>query len=392
MKNILCIEQPSDITVQDTLFGIVSSVLPLFIVENFPSVHDAVRSLQEKKQGIVLIATEDIESESFSDLYNIIRFYPQIALIAVLPEAHYALAQKAFASGAHDVVARPLGATELHGVILRQFERIQAVRTEVQRTMHDVALKISTVLPHEFRTPLNGLIGFMGLLRQNALSEAEKPMAYQYLESSINRLHQTAEKFLLYAELERIDLGEQAGSSSHHFATYGITSLLTEVAQETLFMFDRLNDVTFYLDDSEFAVQMRAQHVRFIFIELITNACKFSSPQSPIFLTMKHDTKDCTLSVQDKGSGFDMSNVGKIAPFNQFEREQFEQQGIGFGLPIVRKILSLYGGRLEIQSKHDDGTSVTVVMPLAPLFQTEEGYASVQYITMHSLETHILNN
>lgn len=392
MKNILCIEKPSNKGIADTLLGIVSSVLPLFVVENVASVNDAVKYLKEKKQGIVLIATEDIESESFSDLYNIIRFYPQIALIAVLPEAQYLFVQKALASGAHDVIARPLEAQEVYSAILRQFERIGTIREEVQRTMHDIALKISTVLPHEFRTPLNGLIGFISLLRQNALSEAEKPMAYRYLESSINRLHQTAERFLLYAELEQLDLGEQADSSSHRFATYGMTSLVTEVAHETLYMFDRVNDITFYLDDSEYAVQMRAQHVRFIITELITNACKFSPPLSPILLTMKHDTTACTLTVQDKGSGFDMRDVGKIGAFNQFGREQHEQQGVGFGLPIIRKILSLYGGSLDIQSKQYDGTSVTVVVPLAPLSQTEEGYASVQYITMHPLQGHDWHN
>jgi two-component system, sensor histidine kinase and response regulator len=392
MKNILCIEQPNNKSIQDTLSGLVSSALPLYNIENFLSVNDAVKRLQEKKQGVVLIAMEDMESEPFADLYNIIRFHPQVALIAVLPEAQYSFVQNAFAFGAHDVLARPLNSREMCSVILRQFERIRTVHEEVKRTMHDIAIKISTVLPHEFRTPLNGLIGFMSLLRQNALSEAEKPMAYQYLESSINRLHQTAEKFLLYAELEQIEIGDQVDSSSHHFATYGITSFVTELAHETLHMFNRLNDITFYLDDSEYAVQMRAQHVRFIIIELLTNACKFSPAHSPIFLTMKHDTTTCTLTVQDKGSGFDMSNVGKIGPFNQFGREQFEQQGVGFGLPIIRKILSLYSGSFDIQSKQNDGTSVTVVMPLAPLSQTEEGYASVQYISMHPLEAYSLSN
>ncbi len=393
MKQILCIESTDDRERQDTLLGMVSTVLPSFLIKSVSFLEDAIASLQEQTHGLVLVDMRHVNIAALVALDNLLRFRPQMALIVVLPEANYAFAKAAAEAGAHDTIAYPLSENEVRTTILRQYERIRTIQQEVQRTMHEVALRISHVLPHEFRTPLNGLIGFINLLRQDALREDEKPMAYRYLESSIHRLHQTAEKFLLYAELEQLNLDEQAldithSASSGHFATYGMTSLTTEIAHETLATFDRLGDVTFYLDDSEYAVQMRAQHVRFVIAELITNACKFSTPHTPIELTMKHDTEVCTLTIRDNGYGFEAADIERIGAFNQFGRERFEQQGVGFGLPIVRKILSLYGGKFDIQSKRNEGTSVTVIVPLAPLSQTEEGYASVQYITMHPLQGH----
>lgn len=357
---------------------------------------DAVAVLQEQKQGLVVADMRHCTVEDLISLDSLLRFRPQMALIAVLPKADYALAKATLEMGADDIMAHPLSESDVRTTILRQYERIQAVKQEVQRTVHEVALRISYVLPHEFRTPLNGLIGFINLLRQDALQEDEKPMAYRYLESSINRLHQTAEKFLLYAELEQLNLDEQTLevplSSSGQFATYGMTSLTTEIAHDTLAAFDRLSDITFHLDDSEYAVQMRAQHVRFVIAEIITNACKFSEPRTAIELTMRHDDKFCTITIRDNGHGFESGDLQRIGTFNQFGRERFEQQGVGFGLPIVQQILLLYGGKLDIQSKRNEGTSVTVVVPLAPLSQTDEGYASVQYITMHPLQGHDWNS
>jgi two-component system sensor histidine kinase/response regulator len=403
MKQIFCIESKDDRGRNDTLFGMVSTALPLFTTTRVAHISEALDIVQEKKQGLILVDMSHVTLESLAALDNLIRFRPQIALIAVLPRADYALAKAALEAGAHDTVAHPLTEGDLRRTLLRQHERIQMIQQEIQRTRHDVALRISSVLPHEFRTPLNGLIGFINLLRQDALLEDEKPMAYRYLESSINRLHQTAEKFLLYAELEQLDLDEHAlespraslspsVSSSSRFATYGMTSLATEIAQETLAVFDRVNDIIFHLDGSEYAVQMRAQHVRFVITELLTNACKFSESRTPIELTMKHDKEVCTLTIRDNGCGFETNDLQRISAFNQFGRERFEQQGVGFGLPIVRKILSLYGGKFDIQSKRNEGTCVTVVVPLAPLSQTEEGYASVQYITMHPLQGHDWQN
>ncbi len=396
MKQILCIESTDDSDKQDTLLAMISAILPSFTTKSVTRGTDAIAVLQEQKQGLVVVDMRHCTVEDLVSLDSLLRFRPQMALVAVLPKPDYTLAKATLEMGADDIMAHPLSESDIRTTILRQYERIQAVKQEVQRTVHEVALRISHVLPHEFRTPLNGLIGFINLLRQDALQEDEKPMAYRYLESSINRLHQTAEKFLLYAELEQLNLDEQALevplSSSGQFATYGMTSLTTEIAHDTLAAFDRLSDITFHLDDSEYAVQMRAQHVRFVIAEIITNACKFSEPRTAIELTMKHDAEFCTITIRDNGYGFESGDLQRIGAFNQFGRERFEQQGVGFGLPIVQQILLLYGGKLDIQSKRNEGTSVTVVVPLAPLSQTDEGYASVQYITMHPVQGHDWNS
>jgi signal transduction histidine kinase len=393
MKHIICIENVPDAQNRgsgysaSTIAAAIANAAPAFTSESVASVADALPLLRRKQQGLVVVDCRAVEAAEFERLHRALQPYPRIVLIAVIPEATYAAIRQALSLGAHDVITAPLQPEEIKAVIWRQYEHVLAIHQEIQHIIHDVALKISFALPHEFRTPLNSLIGFIGLLRHQALPQEELTTAYSYLESSVNRLRQTAEKFLLYAELEKIAMNTELKETflSHCFATYGVQSLTVELAHETLEALDRLDDLTLHTAPDDCAVQMRAQHIRFIISEVLTNACKFSEPHTPITITTEINNKAFCLCIQDNGRGFQSTELSQIHAFNQFGRERYEQQGIGFGLPIVRKIIALYGGTLEIASKENEGTTVTVMIPLAPTTHYEEGYNDVQYITMHSI-------
>jgi len=386
MNHILCIEHTTSNHPRGLLAEKISALLPSLSSTSISTVHEAIPLLHHH-HGIVLVDVQSASHEELQLLTHTTHSLPYTTLIAAIPEPTYELVQTMLTLGASDVCAFPPRDEELQMVVRRQHERLQKLSKEIDRTINDVALKISFALPHEFRTPLNGLIGFISLLRHEGIPDEEKPMAYSYLESSVHRLRLTAEKFLLYAELEQLHINKHLKEqfAPRHFATYGAHSMALEVGYETLDMLGRTEDAVFHVDSDECAVQIRAQHLRFIIAELLTNACKFSNPHTPIILSTQHDQHTFSLSVQDTGRGFHTLELARIAAFNQFGREYFEQQGIGLGLPIVKKIVALYGGTLDIESTQHGGTTVTMHIPLAPLSNTEEGYASVQYITMHTI-------
>jgi signal transduction histidine kinase len=57
--------------------------------------------------------------------------------------------------------------------------------------------------------------------------------------------------------------------------------------------------------------------------------------------------------------------IAQIGTFTQFERKYYEQQGIGLGLQIVKKIIAIYGGSLLISSIYKQGTTVHLKLPIA---------------------------
>jgi signal transduction histidine kinase len=72
------------------------------------------------------------------------------------------------------------------------------------------------------------------------------------------------------------------------------------------------------------------------------------------------------LVINDRGRGLEAENIRKLGAYMQFDRKSREQQGLGLGLVIAKRLTELHGGNLSIQSDLATGTTVVVNLPLAP--------------------------
>ena len=70
-----------------------------------------------------------------------------------------------------------------------------------------------------------------------------------------------------------------------------------------------------------------------------------------------------TLTVTDHGRGFSTEHITKVGAYMQFDRKMQEQQGLGLGLMICKRLTELHGGTLAIQSTQTDGTTITLKLP-----------------------------
>ena len=69
------------------------------------------------------------------------------------------------------------------------------------------------------------------------------------------------------------------------------------------------------------------------------------------------------IEVRDIGKGFILESLDQIAPFKQMNRNKLEQQGLGIGLYLVKRLIEFNSGELKIVSSEDVGTTVTVTLP-----------------------------
>ena len=72
------------------------------------------------------------------------------------------------------------------------------------------------------------------------------------------------------------------------------------------------------------------------------------------------------LSVSDQGRGFSTEHIRRIDAYVQFERKMQDQEGLGLGLTIAKKLVELHGGSLSIESRIGAGSTVSVRLPVAP--------------------------
>jgi signal transduction histidine kinase len=100
-----------------------------------------------------------------------------------------------------------------------------------------------------------------------------------------------------------------------------------------------------------------------IFINLISNAIKFSGPGAEIRVLSKNESGTVSISVQDQGIGISAEDLKHL--FSSFFRGKNAQniQGTGLGLHIVKRYLGLLSGQVEIKSELGKGTTVTILIP-----------------------------
>lgn len=93
------------------------------------------------------------------------------------------------------------------------------------------------------------------------------------------------------------------------------------------------------------------------------NAFKFSTAGSRVVVVLAQSPNGTALAVTDHGRGLETEHITRVGAYMQFDRKLQEQQGLGLGLTIARRLTELHGGTLSIQSQRGGGTTVTVSLP-----------------------------
>jgi signal transduction histidine kinase len=116
---------------------------------------------------------------------------------------------------------------------------------------------------------------------------------------------------------------------------------------------------------AEGAARIQDIYLRKIVEAVVDNAFKFSDIGSSVRVVGLREKDFYVLAVSDEGRGMDDDQLQQVGAFVQFERDQYEQQGLGLGLSIARRLAELHRGALRLESAPDEGTTVWVWLPLA---------------------------
>lgn len=278
-------------------------------------------------------------------------------------------------AGADDFISKPINSVEMrarvHSMlrIKQQYDNIQALSqiqsntiNILESTLNELRGTLSSRMSHELNTPLNGIMGTISLLQEDIenmdINEIREMLGW--VDDSAQRLENLTKKFLLYLELETSPSRQQSFKTAHtKFSSTVVASTLRSYVHK-LKRSD--NDLIFELEDAEIALSDR--YLLTILHELVDNAVKFSSSGTSITINSQVVDNMFNLSVHDLGRGMTKEQVDRIDAFVQFERKTYEQQGIGLGLRIVKKIVELAGGVFAINSIYQQHTTVNISLPL----------------------------
>lgn len=276
-------------------------------------------------------------------------------------------------AGADDFISKPVNGMELRARvqsmlrIKHQFDSIQTLSNiqdntirVLESTLQELHGNLASRLSHELNTPLNGIIGTIDLLSSyiENMDSTEIHEMLRLAEESAQRLEKLTKKFLIYLELE-IAASRQQKIESHktNFFPSNVSATLLHMAHSA----NRADDLTIALEEA--VLPLSDRHLFVVLTELFDNALKFSPPHTPIKVCSYVEEDQFSLIFHDLGRGFTEEQVAKIGAFMQFEREVYEQQGLGMGLRIVQRIVELTGGNFSISSLPKKETIIQITWP-----------------------------
>ena len=265
--------------------------------------------------------------------------------------------------GADDYVPKPFSIEGLYASVEARLKKVQAVTERAESKLDELRENISMMLPHELRTPLNGILVFGEILASEAETlppEEIASMGRDIFESG-RRLEHLVESALNYAQLQLIGFDSKKVQTMRCMTTPNAAQVIQEKAAAQAEATNRTADLKLELADM--AMPISKEHLEKIAGELVLNALKFSKPGSAVRVQLANAEDGVVLTVLDQGRGLSAEDIANIGPYMQFGRKEHEQQGLGLGLTICRRLAELYGGKLTVQSQLDAGTTVAVKLP-----------------------------
>lgn len=230
--------------------------------------------------------------------------------------------------------------------------------TELNRLKNDFISNIS----HELRTPLAHMVGYIDLLKAEALGSLsdDQRSAMAVLEKSYRRLNSLIDNLLfmafdtaesLHLETGEVDLGQ----------------LCSEVVQN----YKAKSQSSGILISSSLApdlpsVQADVNKIEWVLSQLLDNAVKFNQTGGRVHLSATLDARRVQVAVADTGIGIPKEKVGEIfEPFHQLDGSSTRKAGgAGIGLTLAKRIVEAHGSKLQIESHQGRGSRFSFSLPV----------------------------
>ena len=279
----------------------------------------------------------------------------QIVLMTGKPEQ--STPRRIMEEGADDFLAKPATMEALLGCVKARFSRASISWRVEDGTLANLRSAVPANLPHEFFTPMAGIIGLMEILRSSYadLTPAEIEDIHTDVYRSALRLNRTLRNYLLILEIQTAS----AKPLSKPLSPGQLEESINSGVEEALRLNERRDDVTIRVKPC--AIAVKPADLSRMVEELVDNAFKFSRLGTPVVVELGEGR----LLVTDEGRGLTSEEIGSIGAFQQFDRKKYEQQGLGLGLILVRKICESSGATFSLESQSGKGTRAQIAFPPA---------------------------
>ncbi|WP_428666501.1 hybrid sensor histidine kinase/response regulator [Runella sp.] len=265
--------------------------------------------------------------------------------------------------GADDYLTKPFSFPNLIAAIEIRLKREKIQKEKLNAQIKEYQHHLNKVSIHEYNTPLSSMLGFLSLLSEHYTSfdKEEILSMLELVTFSCIRLKKTLDNTKFHLFLQNLEPSskwyKQYTSGYTSIEEPWINQLASTLAHHYETTFARTTAINLVIETA--VINISETNLKKILEELIENAFKFSDDNSCVEIVGKREISTYTLTIKNQGRGFKQDQIHQIGPFIQFEREKYEQQGLGLGLWIAQELITLNNGRLTIESSN--GVTVLVI-------------------------------
>ncbi|SNS06790.1 Signal transduction histidine kinase [Anaerovirgula multivorans] len=216
--------------------------------------------------------------------------------------------------------------------------------------------RLTSDISHELRTPLTILQTHIEAMRDGVWEPTQDKL--EICNNEVLRLIRLVEELKHLTDIENHKL-------TLEIQQYALSKDLTQIIESFRYSFQEKR-IQLNADIQE-KVQVYGDRdkIRQVLINIISNALKFTNPEGKVSVVLTADNNQIVITIEDTGIGLDEKDLPYI--FERFYRSDLSRNrktgGAGIGLAIAKNLIEAHGGKITAESKKNEGTKFTVLLP-----------------------------
>ncbi|NFN29746.1 HAMP domain-containing histidine kinase [Clostridium botulinum] len=209
--------------------------------------------------------------------------------------------------------------------------------------------ELITSVSHDLRTPLTSIIGYVDLLKKNEFNDKEKFDNYiEVIDERTKSLNRLINELFEYTKLTSHDI-------KLNYSRLEIVSLIEQMVGEYTPIFNKENlEVIKDITDKDIFINADIEKIVRVLENLLTNAIKYSVKNSKVLIKLLEENDYVVVSVLNKAKDItedDLKNI--FERFYKVDKSRKEQDSTGLGLSIVKRIVELHNGEIDVNLNED---------------------------------------
>jgi len=350
-------------------------------VDTAADVTSALELIRQADYDLVLVDVMMPDGNGIDLIQPIHDRDPDTICIVITGYATVEMAVQAVKQGAYDFLSKPFTSDQLIFAVNQGLERrrlrldtqeldacrrraaeLTRAKEEIEK-LEQVKSQFMLTVAHELRAPVAAIQSYLNLVLAGYVSEEDLRPTLSRAQIRLQELLDLIADLLELARLKQLrDLAPtEASPQPMADILEEVRDLLHEQAQRKnqVFQVEILSRPTFVASPN---------HLRQIWMNLISNAIKYTPKGGQVMVTLRADKDGLTGIVEDTGIGIPADDLPNL--FTEFFRTNQAKAsgeiGTGLGLAIVKQIVESYRGSITVESKHGQGTRFTFTLPFEP--------------------------